>query len=91
MMNELRVTEVVEISGRGVALFFERDPNPVPAQHQLRVRIVRPDGTETYSEASREFARKVPPGEVVSFLVPNLRRSDVPVGSMVSIVKHEHV
>lgn len=85
-MQELRVAESAELAGRGLAIFFERDPEPVPAELRLQVRIVLPDGTIRHFEAYREFALKRPLGDVVAFVLPAARRADVPVGSLVSIL-----
>ena len=88
-MNELVVIETAEITGRGLALFFQSDPDPIPEQYRLHVQITRPNGTTFKSAAQREFARKVPPGEVVAFLLPGISKSDVPLDSTVLILEED--
>ena len=85
----LVVIETAEITGRGLALFFQSDPDPIPAQYRLHVQITRPNGTIITSAAQRELARKVPPGEVVAFLLPGVSKSDVPVDSTIVILEED--
>ncbi len=83
----LRVTETCTITGRGLALFFDRDPEPFPNEHRIRVQVTRPNGEVTEHIAHREFARKSPPGEVAVFLLPGVPGEDVPVGSVVRVLE----
>lgn len=85
-MRNLVVSEAAEIAGRGLTVFFERDPEPIPQSYQFDVQVTRPDGTTFQVRAFREFARKVPPGEVVAFVLPGVRKVDVPIGSCVAII-----
>jgi hypothetical protein len=74
------------VTDRGVAVFFERDPEPwLPWKAHL-VRVTKPDGTTFAAVADVEFARKVPPGEVMTLLFQKQNVSDIPVGSRVAIV-----
>ena len=86
-MNKLIVEETAEISGHGLALFFQYDPDPIPKQYRICVQITRPDGFILEAVAFREFARKVPPGEVVVFLLRDVAKKEIPVGSTVRIVE----
>ncbi|HIG74797.1 MAG TPA: hypothetical protein EYQ24_09560 [Bacteroidetes bacterium] len=80
------VVQTAGITGRGLALFFEEEPDPIPMAYRLDVIITRPDGSAFETEAQREFARKVPPGEVVVFFLPGVEKSEVPVGSCVRVL-----
>lgn len=89
-METLRISEVFTISGRGTAVFFEKDP--VPWWRPLRphvVRITNPDGHQITATADVEFARKIPPGEVMSLVFPDLMPEQVPVGSRVECISVE--
>lgn len=85
-MAELVVVDTTEISERGLALFFQRDPDPIPTEYRIQVQITRPDQSVFTAAAQREFARKVPPGEVIALLIAGVRKADVPVGSTVAIL-----
>jgi hypothetical protein len=88
-MEVLEVSEAFEITGQGVALFFKHDPDPIPEYHKLRIKVIRPDATVLETVAYREFARRMPLGEIVAFLLPEVRMADVPVGSTITIVAPE--
>jgi len=85
-MKTFKVVESAEITGRGLALFFERDDQPWPSLKRFQVRITRPNAPIRQFEAYLNFAR-VAPGEVVAFLLPAAKRDDVPPGSLVSIIE----
>jgi len=83
---EFVVSDVVAINGRGVTALFKGDP-PVVLPLGLRpVRVVTPNGKRIDTHASLEAARKVPPGEVLGMLFRDLSVSDLPCGSIVTIV-----
>ena len=86
-MDELSVSEVFEIEGRGTAVFFLRDPNPCWPISSPRVRITTPDGDKLTATANVELARKVPPGEVMALLFPGLTPDELPVGSKINRVE----
>jgi glycine/D-amino acid oxidase-like deaminating enzyme len=83
---ELVVADVVAIAGRGAAALFEGDPLAVLPLGARAVRVVTPDGKRIDTHASIEAARKVPPGEVRGMLFGDLSVSDLPRGSVVTIV-----
>jgi glycine/D-amino acid oxidase-like deaminating enzyme len=83
---EFVVADVVAITGRGVAVIFEGDPPVLPPLGPRQVRVVTPDGKRINTHASIEAARKVPPGEVLGMLFGDLSVSDLPRGSIVTIV-----
>jgi hypothetical protein len=83
---EFVVADVVAITGRGVAALFEGDPPAVIPLGPRPVRVVTPDGKRINTHASMEVARKVPPGEVLGMLFGDLSVSDLPRGSIVTIV-----
>ncbi len=83
---EFVVAVVVAIAGRGVAALFEGDPPAVLPLGPRPVRVVTPDGKRIDTHASIEAARRVPPGEVLGMLFENLSVSDLPRGSVVTIV-----
>ena len=68
----------------GTAVFFSEDPDPYwPAYRQI-VRIMTPNGDTFLAKANVEFARKVPPGEVMGLLFPTLSPDQIPVRSKVA-------
>ena len=83
-MNDLIVSESVTITGRGVAVFFEKDPDPWLPWQAHRVRVTKPGGESFETVARVEFARKVPPGEILALLFS--QRTDVPVGARVAVL-----
>jgi glycine/D-amino acid oxidase-like deaminating enzyme len=83
---EFVVAEAVAIAGRGVAALFEGDPPALLPLGTRAVRVVTPDGKRLDTRASVEAARKVPPGEVLGMLFGELSVSDLPRGSIVTIV-----
>jgi hypothetical protein len=84
---ELVVSHSASIPGRGVAIFFVEDPDPWLPWKPHRVRVTKPDGVSFEAVARVEFARKVPPGEVMTLLFTQMKTAeDVPVGSHISVV-----
>jgi hypothetical protein len=88
-MGPLRVSKVAEITGRGTVVFFEEDPVPWLPWRRHTVRITKPDGVKFEAIAHVEFARKVPPGEAMALLFPDLKPSQIPPGSEVDVVGAE--
>jgi hypothetical protein len=81
------VSEVIAISGRGIALFFKSSPRHITELPSLTVLISRPDGSASTFAASREFARVVgaPDGEVVTLFIAGASPAQVPLGSVVKV------
>lgn len=91
-INSLEQTLVVSesffITERGTAVFFREDPKPwYKYPGKLRVKITTSDGKEIETIAEIEFARKVPPGEVQSFLFRDLKKADIPEGSIINVLE----
>jgi hypothetical protein len=84
--REFVVAEASAITDRGVVALFEGDPPVVLPLGPRAVRVVRPDGKRIETRASIEAARKVPPGEVLGMRFPGFSVSDLPRGSIVTIV-----
>jgi len=82
-MNDLTVSEVFEIEGRGAAVFFAQDPDPWWPATSQSVEITTPNGDQMAATADVEFARKIPPGEVMALLFPTLTPDQIPVGSRI--------
>jgi hypothetical protein len=80
------VADVVAITGRGVVALFKGDPPAILPLGLRPVRVVTPNGKRIDTHASLEAARKVPPGEVLGMLFGDLSVSDLPRGSLVTIV-----
>jgi hypothetical protein len=85
------VSEIAVISQRGLAVFFVEPPVSISQVQTLIINVSRPNGTMVTFNASREFARKVDssgnPSEIVALLVSNALPSDIPLGSVVSMVE----
>lgn len=80
------VAQAADISGRGVLAMFEDDPPIIEPLGTRAVTVTTPSGNRIATHASIEAARKVPPGEVLGMLFPNLSVADLPPGSIVTIV-----
>jgi hypothetical protein len=86
-MEELIISNVETISGRGVAAFLQREPSRPLRMGSVQVELHRPDGSTTISSASVEYARKNPPGEVTALLFPYHVPGSLPVGTVVRILE----
>lgn len=87
---ELVVAESFAVAGFGAAVFFENPPTGLAGGKALRVVVFAPQGTARRAQAIVQFARKVPPGEVIALQLPDLTPEDVPQGSRVVIVEDVH-
>ena len=85
-MDDLVVCHTYKIAGRGTAVFFDPDPEPWLPWCAHNVIVNRSDGCQIKAIAHVEFARKVPPGEVMALLFPDLEESDIPIGSRITVV-----
>jgi len=83
---KLKVSQSSKIAGRGIAVFFEIEPDPQLQWCQHSVMIERPDGVSFKAIGTVEFARKVPPGEVQALCFSDLDESDMPAGSYITIL-----
>jgi hypothetical protein len=83
---DLIVHEACSITGRGIAVFFVKDPDPWLPWRAHRVRVTTPTGHTFEAKANVELARKVPPGEVMVLLFPKLNASDFPAGSRITVL-----
>ena len=86
MTQELTVSESCRISGRGTAVFFETEPDPVPSWERYYVMLTTPDGSEYQTIGSVEFARKAPPGEVVGLVLGEFEPEQAPAGTRVKFI-----
>jgi hypothetical protein len=86
-MEELIISQVQAISGRGVAAFFQSESAQSLRPGRVRVELHRPDGSRLMSSASVEYARKVPPGEVIALLFSDLSPDSLPVGTAVRMLE----
>jgi hypothetical protein len=82
-MNELIVNASFYITNRGTAVLFEVDPIPWWSWQPHQVRVTKPNGESFEATAHVEFARKVPPGEVMGLLFLEHETSEIPIGSRI--------
>ncbi len=80
---ELVVAESFMTSGWGLAVAFEKDPDPPLEWTKHTFEIKTPEGNQFLSTGQVEFARKVPPGEVQIVLFEELGKGDIPIGSLI--------
>jgi hypothetical protein len=85
----LIVKDAFHITTRGTAVLFEIDPVPWWEWKPHHVRVTKPSGEFFEALAQVEFARKVPPGEVMSLLFKELTIVDIPIGSRIELVALE--
>ena len=89
----LVVEDVFTIAGRGVILAPDIELHG-PAMIQLRVELRRPDGTTTTIDALAHLPMTNPPQTSPRMryvvLLPNLTKSDVPIGTEVWLAAPEH-
>ena len=88
-MNDLIVKDAFYITTRGTAVLFEVDPVPWWNCKPHRVLITKPNGDYFEALAHVEFARKVPPGEVMALLFKDHAALDIPIGSRVELIALE--
>ena len=79
----LIINDVFSVSGIGTVVAFESDPNPWWEWKAHKVKITLEDKSSFLAEGRVEFARKVPPGEVMVLVFPELLPKDLPPGSKV--------
>jgi hypothetical protein len=89
-MNDLIVNDAFHITNRGTAVFFEVDPMPWWSWQPHQVRVTKPNGESFETIAHVEFARKVPPGEVMSLVFLERKITDIPIGSRIQAVTTEN-
>jgi hypothetical protein len=80
----LVIAEIFAIAGRGTAIFFVDDPKPWWSRAPHHVRVMMPDGSFFETVALVEFARKIPPGEVMSLVFPDKEPGDLVLGAHVT-------
>jgi hypothetical protein len=88
-MDNLVVSEVFEITGHGIGVFFEKDPTPTLPWRSCHVRVTKPSGEHFETTGHVEFARKVATGEVMALCFPRLKLSQIPIGSQINILGTE--
>ncbi len=86
-LDPLFVSEAVKISGLGAAVFFRGDPPALLPLGRAEVRVTTPNGDRFETIAHIEATRKVPPGEVLAMLLPDLEPAAIPPGSRIQILK----
>ncbi len=83
-MNQLvySIEEVFQITGRGIVAVLSTKTH-VTGGKALEVSITRPDGSNFSCQAFKEILlrRSLPPLENEAFLLKDVVKSDVPVGS----------
>ena len=85
-MDNLVVSEVFEITGRGTGVFFEKDLTPSLPWRSYHVRVTKPSGEQFETTGHVEFARKVATGDVMALHFPNLKPCHIPSGSQIYIL-----
>ena len=90
LMNDLIVNAAFHITNRGTAVLFEVDPVPWWSWQPHQVRVTKPNGESFETIAHVEFARKVPPGEVMSLMFFKRETSEIPIGSRIRAVNIEN-
>ena len=78
------VENACAISGRGTVVFLEGNPKWLPWKPH-RVSVQAPGGAPTEMEAQVEFARKVPPGEVMVLLFAGRTPEEFPPGTRIIV------
>src|ERR1035437_6216820 len=70
-MPDFTISESFKINKRGTAVSLVGDPIPSLSSGIYRGLVTAQNGSGFETTASVEFARKVPPGEVMMFLFPH--------------------
>jgi len=83
----LVVSQAFDISGRGVGVIFDLDPAPFLPPVVYVVEIETPAGELFEAEASSEYARKVPPGEVQALVISGRLAFEIPQGTQVTVLR----
>lgn len=81
--DDLTVSKVFEIEGRGTTVVFVEDPDPWWPIASTNVNIMQPSGDTITATANVELIRKVPPGEVMALLFADLKVDQIPLGSLI--------
>ena len=85
-MNQLTVSESFSVADRGSAVFLRVDPAPMQLGSRHRVKVTKPDGESFEAIAVVEYARKVPPGEVMALRFPTVDLRDLIPGTQLSFL-----
>ena len=82
-----RVLESFAISGRGTAVVLD-GTSDLPVDRKLSAKVERPDGSVIEAMTYKQFVlRRAPlPSETEVFLLLSVEKTDVPDGSIVTLV-----
>ena len=88
-MPELEVSEAFDITGRGAAILFESQPDPVWDWCEHEVRVDPPSGDSFKTFAQVEFALHSEPKrhETMGLLFPNHRAIEFPSGTRITYIR----
>ena len=84
----MKVIGAFKIAERGVGLFLDCARFDAP-KSLFSIEVISENGSLRKFKASKEYARRVPPGEVEAIFVPGASQSEIPVGSMVRVIWDE--
>ena len=79
------VEYALQIRGIGIATFFRGDPSLILPLRPAIAKVVTPEGQVREWHCNIEAVLKVPSGEALCLLFPDLLEAQVPVGSSVEI------
>ena len=81
----MKVVEVFTITNVGIGVFLNVDTFLAP-KSIFDIVVLFPTGGTIKRKASKEFARKLPQGEVQTLLIRDTKIKDIPVGSEIKII-----